>query len=402
MLTGTVTAQVINIGATLIITRLYSAESYGEFSLFFSLSTFIGFISAFGFDYLIPKQQAEEDSKALFLLSLFLSTSSFLLSFLLIVLVDIWVEFNAIFYLLPLTSLATSLFLSLNLYFTHFKKFGSISRNKVGQAIWVNGLQVAFKFISKSGGLILGLAIGRIVNVILYLAKIRNEFSIRSIKSQWERVKGVFFLNRSLAAGITQSHILSRGSIEAPVLLISIIFDQVILGFYSLSFRVLALPVSVIANSLEQVLYKEVSDRLNSGKKVTRFILKNWSVLFLISIIPALIIYIAGEPIFLWVFGSEWVESGRIAKILTPLIVLNLINASTGRLLFLVDQVRIPLIFSAINFVFILIAFGVGYKTDSFYTAIILMVILRSISILTFNLIMLRFFHHHHKLKHES
>jgi O-antigen/teichoic acid export membrane protein len=390
MLTGTIIAQAINIGVTLIITRIYSTESYGEFSLFFSISSFLGFIAAGGFEYLIPKQKDKSSAEGLFYLSLILALITAFGVLAGLVLIHLFVGLESVYYFLPLSVLSSSFFLTLNLEFTSRKAFGTISKNKIGQSVWVSTLQISLSYLSKSAGLIIGLTLGRIFNILFFLIHFFRKHRLSGL-STLTRNKLISILRRNwkLGAGITQSHIFSRGALEAPIILISIIFNEAILRLYALSYRVLTLPVSLIANSVEQVIYKEVAERLIEGKQVIRLILKNWGYLFSISIIPATVLMIWGEEIFAFLFGTEWAESGKIAKILAPLIILNLLNASTGRLYFLIDRVNIPLFFSALNFFLILISFLIGYLNKNFYQAITLMVLLRSISVICFNALLI-------------
>jgi O-antigen/teichoic acid export membrane protein len=49
--------------------------------------------------------------------------------------------------------------------------------------------------------------------------------------------------------------------------------------------------------------------------------------LFALSIVPFTIIYFFGQHLFVFVFGDQWLESGKLSEIMAPWLMLNFISS---------------------------------------------------------------------------
>lgn len=94
-------------------------------------------------------------------------------------------------------------------------------------------------------------------------------------------------------------------------------FGSTTLGFFSLTFRVLNLPLIAISSALSQVVYKKVSDlALDEPQKIKPLLLKTNLILVALSAPFVLFFVFWGEGVFALVFGEPWREAGSIAGVL--------------------------------------------------------------------------------------
>ncbi|MBS5927321.1 MAG: oligosaccharide flippase family protein [Clostridium sp.] len=111
----------------------------------------------------------------------------------------------------------------------------------------------------------------------------------------------------------------NRYSYSSINLFVESLFGLTILGYYSISYKVLGLPLTVMSNNVAKVFYQQASREYdNSGKFVKSFI-KTSSILFLIAVPMVLSMYYLVPPLFEILFGDGWSKSGVYVKILAPM-----------------------------------------------------------------------------------
>lgn len=186
------------------------------------------------------------------------------------------------------------------------------------------------------------------------------------------------------------SNLLSYGALEIPVFIIGALFDQELLGFYALAFRVLSVPSAFIGNSVGQVFFKQLSDRYNREKLIQKFLYKTWGVLFLITIIPTLILIQWAEPIFAFVFGDQWITAGTIAVIMAPLLAIDFISAPTGKTLVVLEKQKVMPLFSLFNLLARAGGLLIGWYQNDLFLGLTYMVVGHILGLIIYNLYLIK------------
>lgn len=74
----------------------------------------------------------------------------------------------------------------------------------------------------------------------------------------------------------------------------------------------------MIGSSFSIVFYKEASEKVAKGEKITKLLRTTILTLALISFPAFLMIMIFGPALFAFVFGEAWREAGVYARIMSP------------------------------------------------------------------------------------
>lgn len=90
-------------------------------------------------------------------------------------------------------------------------------------------------------------------------------------------------------------------------------------GLYSISVRLLGLPLAVIGVNVSKVFVEQASKEYNNSGSFQHAFKRTFGLLFAISIIMVLILYTCATPICSIIFGKEWSEAGLFIKILAPM-----------------------------------------------------------------------------------
>lgn len=366
---GTLFAQLITIFVSPIITRIYTPKDFGMYSVYLSIvSLLIVFVTG-RYEFAINSTKNEEDAITLFKVVNYLSVISSG-----VILIAIWLKGDIItetlslninkslLFFIPFTLLLMGLLQSSNYYLNRQKKFQVLAKSKVYQSI-VNGTSSISLGLMNFGayGLIfsniLGVFISQLFQRIKGIKGVRYKVDLGRIKNNLKKYKQFPLYN-------APSAFFDNLALQAPTFILVKFYSESIVGFYSLTVRVIGLPLGLISTSISQVFLSQVSELHRNNKSYKAVVIKLAKYLAAIGLVPLTIISLFGPLLFRWIFGEEWIEAGEYARILTigyffkfvvsPLSIVFFINQKV-KLLSTIQIVRaittmVLLIFFALNF----------------------------------------------------
>jgi len=157
----------------------------------------------------------------------------------------------------------------------------------------------------------------------------------------------------------SSSALLNTISWQLPALLLTAFFSPVVAGFYSLGFRVLQMPMSLIGGAIAQVFFQRASEAYHDG--TLEPLVENIFVLLLkLSVLPILLIAVAGEELFIVVFGVTWGEAGVYAQILSIWAIFWFISSPLSTILSVREKLTLGLSMTLLNFSTRLLSLVIG------------------------------------------
>jgi len=393
---GTVVAQILPIVFSPILTRLYSPEDFGAFAIFLSVVNIVSVISCGRYELAILLPEKDEEAISVAALAFIINTIVSLFFFFLILIFKDFIldslNANSLsfwIYLAPLTVFFMGLFNILNYTNNRLKLYRDISKATILRSIVQASIQLLMGFL-KAGfsGLILGQIISQMIANIRLFYNIKNTELLKKVnKDKMKEVAKIYsdFPKYSIAGAL-----LDIGSLQAPLLMISILFaSTTVVGYYSFAIRMLQLPSALIGSSVAQVFYRQFSQFQKDPYKQKELLFRTWKKLFIIGIIPFSIVFFFGEEIFSFIFGNNWSEAGKIASILSPFTFAMFISSPTSTAYIVFNMQKKVLYLNIFLLVFILLSMYIGYIVGSVYVGIWLMVITQIVWILSYNTLIL-------------
>lgn len=312
-----------------IISRIYTPEQYGLFSLYISIVvTFMYVFTASMEDaFVLPKNQKQ--FKNLLHLSLIILVLTNLIFFVIFKFSHSYIfkqlkaeALDQYWYTIPLLIFIYGLrilFAGWNIRDKEFSKTSLISfvRGFLSKLIIIG---VAFFWKISFLGLIIGEFLSAFILLFLtffitIFSKFKenfNEFSLKGMKIAFDEYK-------SFPIYITSSKLLARASSLAPIFILTKFSSLYYVGIYSFSIRLFDIPISIIDRSLSPVFFQKASELYNEGEvsrlveqteKLTRFV-------HILYLIPIGAVAAFGDLIMIIVFGPEWEMSGVFASYLS-------------------------------------------------------------------------------------
>lgn len=330
LMTGTTMAQAIPIAISPILTRLYTPEDFGVFALYIAIVNFIAIIVTGRYEMAIVLPKKNEDAINILALSLLVC---FFIVFVVTVVIILFKEnillilnttsLGNLLYLVPISIFLAGLVQSFNYWSNRQEYFKNISTAQISQSLTIGTTQPCFGYLNINAGLILGNIIGRFMIAFVLVKKFLNsdkkyieDIELNRVKQLAKKHKDFPFIN-SLHA--LSDIVKNSGS----VMLISSFFGSAILGFYTLSLRVLQVPIGIIGSALGQVLYKKFSTMHNEDKSMFPYVIKIELFLLLIALPSFGLLYFIAPELFSFVFGEKWRIAGEYSQILIPYLFMN-------------------------------------------------------------------------------
>jgi O-antigen/teichoic acid export membrane protein len=323
LLTGTFLAQLIPLGVSPLLTRIYTPYDFGLFAFLLGVTTI--FTSVFNGRYdaaiLVPK----EDMEAHILLRVALYIPLILATFLLIIffiipestLLSLEIKQEAIDlrYFIPVIAILFAYYMGFDVFLNRQKAYKEISYLLTSRIIFVAFFQIIFGFIFKNG-LLYGLFFGMMIAIPLglyYMQKYSTKYnvSIEQIISTVKRYKNypLFHMPHTLLNALSNN---------VPMVIIPFFFSLVSSGLYLMTLKVFYTPFSMLGASIEKVFRKKVVDYLHENKKICDLMKTILFKIVLFSFIPYVVLVWFSPVLFSFILGKEWLEVGVYIQILSP------------------------------------------------------------------------------------
>ena len=326
LMTGTTVAQATLVAVAPILTRIYTPEEFGLLALYMAISSIFAVVATARYELAIMLPESHDDASSVFWLSILIS---FFISATVFAIVLFWGESLTNFignpeieqwlYLVPATVLLMGIYQSLNYWNTRNKFFSNVSKSKMVQSVATAGGQLSVAGSSyTSYGLIGGYTLGQMFGTLYLVFKVYKKKKTKPATFTLNRIFGAAWKYKKFPLFSSYGTIFDKIAQQMPVLILTRYFSPYITGQFSLTYRVLSLPSSLIGSAISQVLFQKVVEiHNNQPEKLRPYVTKIFFIL-LLSMLPLVaILNLWGEALFAFVFGDAWREAGALAAILS-------------------------------------------------------------------------------------
>jgi O-antigen/teichoic acid export membrane protein len=338
---GTVGAQLLSILATPFVTRLYNPEDLGLLSVYASIIGLVVVVANLRYEQAILLPESDAEAAQLVALSVLITVG------MIVLIVIIAVIFGSritgalrttiladYFWMLPLGVLLGGVYNASNYWVVRTKKYSILARVSIFQIVPSILIQLtAFTF----GGVALILAQLTGQSVACWILA-RETFSDKAFRHiTWNQLVASAVRYKRFPIFSTGEGLTNAAATMITPLLFSALFSVTAVGFYSLAYRVLLLPLSLLGSAVSMVFFAEAANAKREGRLRQ---LTNLSLIKLaqIGIAPLFLIILIGPELFVFVFGEKWRTTGEFARVMAPWIYLNFIYSPLSPIIAVMEQ----------------------------------------------------------------
>ena len=348
LMSGTVFAQVLLILVAPILTRLYSPEDFGVYAIYISVAGVFAAVPCLCYEFAIVSPEKDEDAANVLALAILICLGMCCLVALctyffrkpiasLFKSPDLaqWLWF------IPLSFLVIGFFQAFNYWSTRRKQFKRLAVRQVTNSTITAFTQVGLgKLLNppNPGGLIGGALVGQSLATVRLAGQIAKDEGEQIISAlSIKRIKEVAVRYRNFPLFTSPSLLLSVVSNMLPAILLGYFFSMAVVGFFSLGYRVLSAPLTVIGSSLTQVFFPQATEA-NRDDELANITLKAFEQLVKVGMTPFILLAIAAPELFAIVFGHEWLIAGEYVRYMSIWLFLHFITTPLAPVYMIVER----------------------------------------------------------------
>jgi len=369
--TGTIAAQLVVMGLSPIITRIYGPEKYGVLSLFLSLVAIVGPISALTYPIAIVLPKKDSEAKKIAHLSLSIALLIAVISGVLILIFSNnnsnffgLKEINSYIFLIPYIILFSGLIQILENWLIRTAQFSISAKVSFFQALIIQSSIVLIGlFYPSVSVLILVSALGIFLKGFLMWVfnKKKLNFSLSTIIKPTPDIRLIASRYKDFSIYRAPEVLINSFSQSLPIFLLTYYFGPASAGFYSIGRTTLSIPTQLVGKAVGDVFYPRISEAANNKDPLTKLIIKATMSLALIGVVPFLTVIIFGPQLFNLVFGEEWLQAGKYARWMAIWLFFMFINQPSIKTLPALGAQSVHLKFTVIMLLVRVLALLVGY-----------------------------------------
>ncbi|WP_341220908.1 lipopolysaccharide biosynthesis protein [Polaribacter atrinae] len=391
LITGAALSQVVIYASILILTRLFSTELFGIYTLFSSVTLILKPLATMQYEFAIVLPKKDKDAINLVGFSFIILTIYCLLLLVIIFFFNenITTFFNItklvnLIYLLPLSVFLFGSVSIFDFWNNRTNMFKNISIGLITKSAVMSSSQLATGFSSfNSLGLIPGMLLGQSMQ-LLFLIKASTQLMQKLTKEL--SLKRMFFLAKKykdIPIFNTIFNLTNNLSNELPVLLITKYFGLANSGIYGLAIKFTRAPIGIFQQSINQVFFNKASKTHNEEGNLHDLVIKTVKHLLFIS--SFLFIPLFAISFFLdIIFGENWSDVGLYSRIIIPWLFFAFLSNPISPLILILNKQKTMVVYDSFLLLFRFLALFLGYY---FYDNIVISLILFSGVGMLFNIL---------------
>lgn len=377
LMTGTTIAQAIPIAISPILTRIYTPADFGVFALFIAIVGMFGTIASGRYEMAIMLPKKDENAINIVALGLIITIFISLALLVFILIFDNYLtmllnnkEIGFWLYFVPISVFFVGFFNVLSYFNNRKKYYKDIANATMLKSIVLAIIQLLIGFL-KPGAT--GLISGQIIsNAFANMKLLKNISKDKKLLSNISKPKMMVLAEKYKDFPKFQApHAFSNNlSSNMPIYLFSSFFNSMIVGFYSLSIRIVFAPLMIIAGASAKVYNQHISDIRNQKGDSYGFTVRVLKSLLKKIIIPFLIIVIFAPSVFAFIFGEEWREAGVYTQILSPWLLMVFMVATVSYIPSLYLKQKQAFMLEVVYVISRLIVLSIGVYLNDIYVAL--------------------------------
>ena len=388
LLTGNVVAQGLAFLAYVLLLRLFTPDDFGLCNVFFSYTEVLIILSTCKYEMAIVV--APDDNEASLLARLAFRLNA-LLTLLLFAVAAVMALTGVTLSNLPAILL---LLLPLLVYFTGTYRIYVFLCNRhkeyralaLGEVVSVSGgtvTRILFGLLAPvlnlfhTIGLPLGSVLGKMAgHAYLHHVVCRKNHYYHPTAAPLRPIARKYI---NFARYVMPRELVSSFSANLPLMWLSLYFDKPLLGLFSLALTFTQRPAGILANTFEKVLYQSSSVTVQQQLPLRRNILRFAFLLGVGVAAVAAVVFLFAEPLFVLLFGGQWVGTGYYVRCLLPWMSILVISNSLSFISSIFGTQRVDFILQVVQLLLRAVALYIGIRQGDFQLAVLLFCIVSAV-----------------------
>ncbi len=367
LMSGTFVAQIIPIAASPILTRLYSPEEFGLFAVFSSLAALVTIVSTGRYELAILLPEDDKEAANIAALALTLLAMAVVLSFIALTVFNRPIAYvlgnpkvSPWLLVLPLSVFFAACYEILYYWTNRKERFARLAVTKVtisSATIGANLIMGVSRF--GAGGLVLGGLAGQGVATGILAGQTWRADREVFRRISWRKMRALAHRFRKFPIFSLPADSCNSLANQVPFVIFSGFYSATIAGQFLLTQRIMGVPLSLIAKSIQDVFKQKASSDFARNGNCRAVFLKTLKSLVLLAFVPLVGFLLFAPSVFIFVFGQEWREAGIFAQLLSIMFFFRFIASPLSYVIYIAEKQNYDLIWQ-IGLLFLTLASLLG------------------------------------------
>lgn len=366
VMSGSIVAKAIVLLSTPIITRFFSPEDYGIYSIFVSILAIVGSLVTLRYAVTTSLAPDEQSAENIVKLSLLITTFITALSATTVFFFGEALathfsvpQVSPYLWVLPAAVFASGCYQSFNAWAVRQKQFALITRTTLSQAISSTSIKLALGALAiKPLGLLLGMLVHEaagIISLLRGLLTARPQF----FKSfDWPAIKKIAWRYRKFPLVQSWSQLLLALGAQLPVLLVGYYYGLAVAGVFGLAQGMINMPMTLIGQSVAQVYYAQIAKYgAQQPDKIYKLSVNLIKKMFIVGCLPVSVLVIFGPKLFNIIFGENWSVAGEFVQVLSIIILARFISTPVMSCMNVLEIQGFQLLWNIVRVTIVLLTF---------------------------------------------
>ena len=328
LVTGTLFGQLIGLGASPILTRIFSPNDFGIFSTLFAAAMFMAAFGALRLEDLIPALPVSLEALRLvqFIIALSVANAVLVLFVILFLgddlapLLSIPESGTAVLLMLPVLIIAFGTYSGVRAWAVRQARYADVGRAQIFRAVIMVGVPIVIGIT----GLVrlpgCTLALGQALGFFAFVGLLLQGFNERELRilatPSWRKIKYALNANAGLVRATALAQIIAAVHGRLTILVIASVYGTTEAGFYALAERIADAPATLISRAIGDVYRQRAAKAHREGKSFLS-LFRNVAILaFVLSATAYSTAYLIVPPHMGLIFGSGWDNSAFTMSVL--------------------------------------------------------------------------------------
>ena len=361
----------LSILAAPILGRLYAPDDYGVLASYMAFASVLSAISNWQYPLAIVVERSNARAHALVWVSIYASAITSAASALLGLALFLApgtghaMRDSALwFLLLPATVMTAGVVGAWSALANRLEQYRLLALTQTFSSVTTVALSMALGFAGWGAtGLMIGYFVGQAYFVVVYGRLWLS--SPRPPRPSLRRIIALARRHRHFAIWTTPSQFIGQFSMQIQIYLLTYANSLSLIGGFSRGRQLLLLPLSLIGNAIGQVFRQRASvDIARDGNCIALYRKASLGLLIL-GLPPTLLLMAIAPWLFATFLGPKWVVAGEVARILAPMLLLQLICSPVSSIMLIVghqaEDFWLQIVFAALTLVIASIPLVLGW-----------------------------------------
>jgi len=363
-------AQLISFTTVIITARIFSQSDFGDLAVVVGIAGILRVLLTLRYETLIvPSKTISISAKVALSCLLIAAALAILISIVNIILIKLFALYSI--FLSTIIAFCLALQLVTENFLNKSKRYKNIIFIKIFQSLSIGIFAVLFGYLSISSGLIFGQLVGVLLSSMFSIFFIRDIFKY----SRDLDLPRFLIKNKQTPKFLVPASLIESINEQGTIILIATLFLSEIAGFFSLSWRMVVVPISVISAAFSLIYFERLSSLYNSKENISKVLISAWIKLLFFSLLVGILVYFFIDEFIITVLGEEWRRSAEIISIIIFLIMARFVSSPTSNIFIILKKLNINLVFSISNLFLRFSSIYIGYLMNDFYLGIKIWVI---------------------------